>query len=50
MRRKFSKYSGKFVLRTGPDMHQALSVRAMIEGESLNTYVVKALRKSFSDP
>jgi predicted HicB family RNase H-like nuclease len=39
-------YSGKFVLRTGPDLHQALSVRAMLEGESLNTYVVRSLRKS----
>lgn len=39
-------YSGKFVLRTGPDLHQALSVRAMLEGESLNTFVVRALRKS----
>jgi predicted HicB family RNase H-like nuclease len=38
-------YSGKFVLRTGPDLHQALSVRAMIEGESLNTFVVKTLKK-----
>lgn len=39
-------YSGKFVLRTGPDLHQALSVRAMLEGESLNTFVVRTLRKS----
>lgn len=39
-------YSGKFVLRTGPDLHQALSVRALLEGESLNTFVVRALRKS----
>ena len=39
-------YSGKFVLRTGPDLHQALSVRALLEGESLNTYVVRALRKN----
>ena len=39
-------YSGKFVLRTGPDLHKALSVRALLEGESLNTLVVRALRKS----
>jgi predicted HicB family RNase H-like nuclease len=38
-------YSGKFVLRTGPDLHQALSVRALLDGESLNTFVVRALRK-----
>ena len=48
VRRKFSKYSGKFVLRTGPDLHQALSVRAMIEGESLNTFVIKTLKKGLS--
>ena len=41
-------YSGKFVLRTGPELHQALTVRAMIEGESLNAYVVRALRKGIS--
>jgi len=39
-------YSGKFVLRTGPELHRALSVNAMMEGESLNTFVVRALRKS----
>jgi predicted HicB family RNase H-like nuclease len=39
-------YSGKFVLRTGPELHKALSVRALLEGESLNTLVVRALRKS----
>ena len=41
-------YSGKFLLRTGPELHQALTVRAMIEGESLNAYVVRALRKGIS--
>jgi len=39
------KYSGKFVLRTGSDLHQALAVRAMNEGESLNRFVVKFLRE-----
>jgi predicted HicB family RNase H-like nuclease len=41
-------YSGKFVLRAGPDLHQALWIRAKIEGESLNSYVVKALKKEVS--
>ncbi len=41
-------YSGKFVLRTGPELHKALSVRALLEGESLNTLVVRALKKSIS--
>ena len=37
-------YSGKFVLRTGSELHQALSLRALNEGESLNRFVVKALK------
>ena len=38
-------YSGKFVLRAGPELHQVLTVKALAEGESLNTYVVKTLKK-----
>jgi predicted HicB family RNase H-like nuclease len=33
-------------LRTGPEMHRALAVRALSEGESLNSFVVKALKKT----
>jgi len=40
------KYSGKFVLRAGSDLHQALSIRALNEGESLNNFVVKTLKKT----
>lgn len=39
-------YSGRFVLRTGPDIHRALAIRALSEGESLNTFVVKSLQKA----
>jgi len=39
------KYSGKFVLRTDPDLHQALAIRALNEGESLNNFVVKTLKR-----
>ncbi len=35
------KYSGKFVLRAGSDLHQALSIRALNEGESLSSFVVR---------
>jgi predicted HicB family RNase H-like nuclease len=42
------KYSGKFVLRVDPELHQALALKAMDNEESLNSYVVKALRKEFS--
>ncbi len=40
------RYSGRFVLRTGPEMHRALAVRALCEGESLNAFVVKSLKKT----
>jgi|TARA_B100000029_G_C17243224_1_gene839864 predicted HicB family RNase H-like nuclease len=39
------EYSGKFVLRTGKELHKALAVRAVSEGDSLNKYVVKKLKK-----
>jgi predicted HicB family RNase H-like nuclease len=39
-------YSGKFVLRTGPDLHRALALMALGEGESLNSFVVKSLKKA----
>jgi predicted HicB family RNase H-like nuclease len=42
------KYSGKFVLRVGSELHQALSLKALNKGESLNTYVVKTIRKKCS--
>ena len=38
-------YSGKFVLRTGPDLHKALAIKAMSEGDSLNNFVVKKLKR-----
>ena len=39
------KYSGKFVLRAGPDLHKALTIKAMSDGDSLNNFVVKKLKK-----
>ena len=38
------KYSGKFVLRLGPELHKALAIKALNEGESLNKFVVKRLK------
>jgi len=43
------KYSGRFVLRTDPGLHQALAIRAMNEGVSLNKFVVKTLKRVVSD-
>lgn len=42
-------YSGRFVLRTGPDLHRALTVRALMEGESLNTYLIRSLKKAVQE-
>jgi predicted HicB family RNase H-like nuclease len=39
-------YSGKFILRTNPDLHKQLSIEALREGKSLNTYCVDLLKKS----
>ena len=40
------KYSGKFQLRTGDELHKALAIRALQNGESLNNYCINVLRKS----
>jgi predicted HicB family RNase H-like nuclease len=42
------KYSGRFVLRTGENLHRALAIRAQQSGESLNNFVVKALEGSIA--
>ncbi len=42
------EYSGKFILRTGPELHKALAVRAVSEGDSLNKYIVKKLKKTLN--
>lgn len=42
------KYSGKFVLRTGSDLHKALAIKALSEGDSLNSFVIKRLKKIVS--
>ncbi|UCE18530.1 MAG: toxin-antitoxin system HicB family antitoxin [Gemmatimonadota bacterium] len=43
------RYSGKFILRTGKELHEALVVKALNEGESLNTYCTKRLKKAISE-
>ncbi len=42
------KYSGKFQLRLGSELHQVLAIRAMQNGDSLNAYCVKALEKALT--
>jgi len=38
------EHSGKFLLRTGKELHRELAVEALRVGESLNAYCVHALR------
>ncbi len=40
------KYSGKFVLRLKPALHRRLAAKAVVAGESLNSYCVKTLIKA----
>lgn len=37
-------FSGKFILRTTPELHRLLAIRALQSGDSLNNYVVKKLQ------
>ena len=39
-------YSGRFVLRVEKELHQALAIRAIQQGESLNSYCRKILKKA----
>lgn len=39
------KYSGKFVLRVGKDLHKTLVVKALQNGESLNSYCINVLKE-----
>ncbi len=39
-------FSGKFVLRLPPDLHQRLSLKAAEKGKSLNAWIVEQLEKS----
>lgn len=39
-------FSGKFMVRIDPTLHRRLSLKAMVEGESLNSLVAKTLAKA----
>jgi predicted HicB family RNase H-like nuclease len=41
-------YSGKFLLRIGPDLHKEIALKALNSGESLNNFVVKKLKSVVS--
>ncbi len=36
-------FSGKFILRCNPDLHEALAFEASLQNKSLNEYIVDAL-------
>ncbi|MEI6705151.1 MAG: toxin-antitoxin system HicB family antitoxin [Deltaproteobacteria bacterium] len=40
------KYSGRFVLRVGSDLHKEVSIRAARVGESLNSHCQKILQNA----
>ncbi|MBI4604886.1 MAG: toxin-antitoxin system HicB family antitoxin [Planctomycetes bacterium] len=44
--KRSADYSGKFMVRVAPEIHQRLALKAMAAGESLNSMVAKALAKA----
>ena len=40
------KFSGKFMLRVDPEIHEAATVAAAARGESLNQWVASAIREA----
>ena len=42
------KYSGKFNLRLGRELHERVALEAAKEGKSLNTYCAEALQNKIS--
>lgn len=42
------RYSGKFNLRLGAQLHERLAIEAAKEGKSLNAYCAEALRNTIS--
>lgn len=42
------KFSGKFQLRLGNELHKTLALKALQTGDSLNSYCVKLLKQSLA--
>lgn len=45
---KQKDYSGKFNLRVGEELHEKLSIKALIAGQSLNNYCKNTLNEAIS--
>ena len=39
-------YSGKFIVRIGPELHQKAAIKAETRGESLNQFVAEAISQA----
>lgn len=39
------KFSGKFLLRLGEELHRSLAIRALRNGQSLNNFCVQVLKE-----
>lgn len=39
-------YSGKFVLRIGKELHQAVAIKAMQQGDSINKFCQKVIKST----
>ncbi len=42
-------YSGKFIVRVGPELHKTIAIQARKNGQSLNAWVHDALHKVVKD-
>ncbi|MFQ5329047.1 MAG: type II toxin-antitoxin system HicB family antitoxin [Thermodesulfobacteriota bacterium] len=42
------EYSGKFLLRTGKELHKVLAIRALQSGDSLNNFCLNVLKETIS--
>jgi predicted HicB family RNase H-like nuclease len=42
-------YSGKFVVRVGPELHKNITIEAHKKGKSLNVWIKDALNKALKD-
>jgi predicted HicB family RNase H-like nuclease len=42
-------YSGKFVVRVGPELHKSIVIEARKRGKSLNTWVSEALSRAIEE-
>ena len=42
-------YSGRFVVRTDPELHKSIAIKAKVNGKSIKVFVNELLSKSLSN-